>query len=60
MQYFISKDKMVLDFIGMPAVRFKYLIANVNDSIMTLKDLQNNQFELKYESRLLTHQELNN
>jgi hypothetical protein len=47
-QYYISRDTLVFDFGGYPPSLMKYLVTTVNDSMMTLTDLQKNQAGIRY------------
>lgn len=47
-QYYVSKDTMVFDFGGYPAVLMKYLVTDINDSVMVFNDLQKNVNGVRY------------
>ncbi len=47
-QYYVSKDTLVFDFGGYPAVILKYLVTDINDSVMVLNDLQKNVNGVRY------------
>jgi hypothetical protein len=47
-QYYISRDTLVFDFGGYPSLLMKYLVTGMNDSVMTLTDLQKNKNGLRY------------